>query len=191
MPYRFRMATRSRTVVAITAFALLALTGCQSDGPTVVPDPTPTVPPIFESDEEALAAAEEAYGKYLAVSDEITTDGGRGVEKLEPLVTPELMAEESETYSELLDLGIRVTGETDFEAKQLQQVIDIGDGSARVLLYGCTDVSSTRVINASGKDVTPERQNVLPVEVEVLFGGSPVVGRVSSTAKWTGDNFCE
>ena len=60
----------------------LVLAGCAPDVPAIQVPPTPTVTPLFASDEEALAAAEEAYAAYLAMSDEITSDGGERPERI-------------------------------------------------------------------------------------------------------------
>jgi hypothetical protein len=40
----------------------LVLAGCTQPDPMPTPPPTPSASPVFASDEEALAAAEEAYG---------------------------------------------------------------------------------------------------------------------------------
>ena len=60
--------------LAVLGAALLA--GCLPTDPPVTPPPTSDLEPVFASDEEALAAAEEAYGAYLAAADEILSSGG-------------------------------------------------------------------------------------------------------------------
>ena len=50
-------------VTAALAVVLL-LTGCSLASPEVAPTPTPSATPVFASEEEALAAAEEAYAAY-------------------------------------------------------------------------------------------------------------------------------
>ena len=185
------MSFRTRTAVAITAVALVALSGCAPEPPPIVPEPTSTTPPLFASDEEALAAAEEAYREYLRVSDAIATDGGRDVERLEGLVTEELLGEEIENYAVYLDRGISVSGVTIFDVYELQQLVDNGDGSGLITLYACTDISQTKVLNAEGEDVTPNRKLILPVEIEIIVSDTKPKMLVQSTSQWSGENFCE
>ncbi len=73
---RFVTVVRMRRPVVTLAVLLLVLTGCTPGDEVVVPDPEPTVEPMFATDEEALAAAEEAYGAYLAASDASLAGGG-------------------------------------------------------------------------------------------------------------------
>ena len=193
MPYLFRMATRSRTVVAITAFALLALTGCQPDGPTVEPDPTPTVPPIFESDEEALAAAEEAYGRYLAVSDQITADGGSEADRVEPFVHDSLRDEIVESFEVYQEQAIRTKGSLDFDSMTLQSLTFDDSGFATVRIYACLDFTNIQVLDSEDRNVTPDSANGR-VPFELAFttqGGTEDVPLLLEESEvWTGTDFC-
>ena len=67
----------------------LVLTGCTAPPPHTVAVSSPTATPVFASDEEALAAAVEAYEKYLAVSDQIAQEGGAGADSFADVVTDE------------------------------------------------------------------------------------------------------
>src|SRR5690606_919779 len=77
----------------------LVLAGCTQPDPMPTPPPTPSAAPVFASDEEALAAAEEAYGKYLETVDAILADGGSNAERLKPLVTSALFEHEREGFA--------------------------------------------------------------------------------------------
>ncbi len=86
-------------LAAVGALALV-LTGCVgSPAPTQSPTPTEAAP-IFASDEEALAAAVEAYE---ALSQQrrtkITDDGGAEPERIDPFVTDRLCATDACTRS--------------------------------------------------------------------------------------------
>ena len=107
MTYRVRM--RIGVCVGVGLF-VVALVGCApEDSP--VPPPTPDVKPLFASDEEALAAAEEAYAAYLAMSDEISHDGGVNPERIAPFVTSERLVTELDSFGRQRDLGIRSAGD--------------------------------------------------------------------------------
>ncbi|HEX6365881.1 MAG TPA: hypothetical protein VF000_07010, partial [Agromyces sp.] len=80
-------------VVAAASVALL-LGGCvgvpgATPTPTAAPSPSPSPEPIFASDEEALAAAVEAYERYLRVSQMIGEEGGANPRRILSVVTPE------------------------------------------------------------------------------------------------------
>ena len=90
-----------RTLAPVSALAIvisLMLGGCVPSAPAASPTPEPSSTPVFASEEEALAAAEEAYAAYLAVIDEIHADGGAGVERLEVVATPEVTNNEADGF---------------------------------------------------------------------------------------------
>ena len=71
--------------------ALLLLAGCGEPHPT----PTPTEAasePVFASEEEALAAAEEVFAKYVEATDLMGTSGGTDLSGFDGLVTTNQLA---------------------------------------------------------------------------------------------------
>ncbi len=83
-----------RSVVgALVLVGMLALTGCVDGDRLPTLPPTPTSTPIFASEEEALAAAEEAYAAYLEMSNLISSEGGVEPERIAPFVTADQLAE--------------------------------------------------------------------------------------------------
>ena len=54
-------------LAAVTVTVAVLLSGCVPQGPEVTPPPESSTAPIFASDEEALAAATEAYEAYQSV----------------------------------------------------------------------------------------------------------------------------
>lgn len=139
----------------------LTLGGCAT------PTPMPTVPPataepVFASDEEALAAAEEAYGAYMAAADAVINDGGAAPERIQPFVSEELFGQELGGYQILLENGWRGTGTSTFSLT-LQRFDD-----DEVVVYACDDVSATDVVDASGNSVIRAgRASIVPYEVEL------------------------
>jgi len=162
----------------------IALSGCVPGEPTEVPTPEPSSTPVFASEEEALAAAEEAYAAYLAVSDAISQDGGAEPERIEPYVTPEWLEVELEAYRDFSSSGVRQSGSTTFSNATLQSSSD-----REATIYACTDSSATRFVDSSGQDVTPDDRQVL-TSVQVTFRIQDGDLRLEGLAPWGDNSFC-
>lgn len=175
---------------ALVAVALLV--GCVPQDPVIAPVPEPSSSPVFASDEEALAAATEAYGRYLEVTDAITAKGDGDVKQLVDLVTPDQLARERAAIEDLAKSDKRAVGKSSFAIHGLQQFTDFGDGTATVMLYICVDVSSVRVLDSNGTDLTPrDRINFYPLEVEFRFESEASDHLlIARSETWPGTNFC-
>jgi hypothetical protein len=181
-----RIVVRGAGAVVALVAALLA-SGCAPSDPQPTPGPSPSATPLFESDEEALAAAEEAYAAYLRVSDQILMDGGTGSERLLEVATEEVLANEEEGYEKARAAGLRSTGGSTFNRLRLQKF-----DSHQLSVYLCKDVSTVDVVDANGVSVVPEdRPAQYPLSVTFLppFDGSHSLV-VSEVADWDGENFC-
>jgi hypothetical protein len=154
------------TPFIVASLVVASMTGCLPSDPAPVPTVEATLEPLFESDEEALAAAEELFIKYLAVSDLVAQEGGADPERLAEYVTQEWLDTEVEAFEKLAESGVRQVGTSRYSDATLQQAsIDV------VVMYVCTDSSGTRFVNGEGADVTPvDRQ--LNLRLEVTFAGS-------------------
>ena len=173
-----------RLVGAVAVLGMLALAGCGGGEPIPTLPPTPTSTPVFASEEEALAAAEEAYAAYQAMSDLIGSEGGVGPERIAPFVTAERLADEERGFTVLREAGLRTVGQATFEVVDLQLAEQIGE-DAQVVFYACVDIGGSRVINAQGSDVTPsDRANRLLLEVimETRNGQEPLL--LASDEQW-------
>lgn len=170
------------TVAALAG--ILLLSGCVPSDPLPTLPPTPTSTPVFASEEEALAAAEEAYAAYLEVSNEVGETGGTDPERIEPYVTPERMEAELRGAQALQSSGLRLVGASQFETIALQMVDAVGE-ETEVVFYACWDGSRSRVIDSSGADVTPsDRVNRLVLEIRTVTvnGELPLV--LASDDQW-------
>jgi len=171
--------------------AALAVGGCVDNepDPTQSPDPSPT--PLFESDEEALAAAEEAYGRYQAVSDAILMDGGSDPDRLLEVATDEKLAYEDVGYAEFRAGGLRSTGGSTFDRMTLQNRTDGDD--PYVSVYVCDDVTAVDILGPDGISVVaasrPDRFARTVELVPASNENDQLI--VSSIDEWTGENFCE
>jgi hypothetical protein len=179
-----------RTLVcAVTVAGMLLLSGCGGGDPIPTLPPTPTATPIFASEEEALAAAEEAYAAYLEMSNLIGKDGGVDPHRIEDLVTSDRLETELRGFETLNESGLRLVGSSTFEVVQLQRVDQVGE-DAEVVFYACWDGSGSRVFNEAGEDVTPlERVDRLVLEVTMVTTAGQLPLVLASDDAWP-DSSC-
>jgi len=157
--------------VALVLVGTLSASGCASEAPAADPTPTLSATPLFASDEEALAAAEEAYAAYLAVTDEIYAEGGAGSDRLASVAAGTLLEADSTGMADVAKLGYRSVGETKFDSFSLQSYSpNAADLKSIVVAYLCQDVSAVDVFDPSGSSVVsddrPDR-----TRLEVTFDG--------------------
>jgi hypothetical protein len=186
------MRTKSRSAaVTLVLVAALAATGCTPEAPRANEKPTPTSTPLFASDEEALAAAEEAYAAYLAASDAITAEGGASPERIDPFVASQLRQSARDSLSEFQEANLHTVGASTFDTVTLQQVRTDESGASEVSIYVCLDISAVRLIATSGADVTPgDRSDRLPLTVSFRSAGQTADLVLEESESWAGDNFC-
>lgn len=173
-----------RLVGAVAVLGMLTLSGCGGGDPLPTLPPTPSSTPVFASEEEALAAAEEAYSAYLEMSNLITSEGGVNPERIAPFVSEDRLPDELEGFQTYSDLNIHTTGNDVYEIVELQR-IDESDAGVEVVVYVCWDASAVRVLNADGADVTPpdrDVQDLLEVVLVTVDGGLPLV--LDSDTAW-------
>ena len=170
--------------MAVGVGVLLAVSGCVGSEPLPTLPATPTATPIFASEEEALAAAADAYAEYGATSDLIASEGGEDPERIEPFVTPERLPVEMKGFEALRDSGLRIVGSTTFEVLDLQRVDSYGE-DLEVVFYACLDLSASRAVDADGVDVTPaNREDRLMLEVLMRTVGGELPLLLESDEQW-------
>lgn len=184
-----------RTAPALLIAALLAgsLSGCFQSSPVVLPEPEPSVAPIFASEEEALAAAEEAYGRYLAVLDEIFADGGKEPERLLDVATEAALDSVMPSFLSYESKGKRSIGYTAFDTASIQSMDTTGQAEGDVVIMcACEDYSALDVVDSDGNStVAVERVTRWPVTVSfdhVRATADTLI--VSLVEPWTGADFC-
>ena len=172
---------RSPRLVAPAMLAALLLSGCVPSDPTPTPPPTPDATPVFESEEEALAAAEEAYGNYLAVATRIIHDGGADPDRLRPYVAQDIFERDRASFEQFASNGWHGTGDIVYSLT-LQQYDD-----RSVVVYACEDLSATDVLDSSGISVVPaDRRTTFSYEVAI----DAASGRIDSKEVWDGEGVC-
>lgn len=144
---------------------------------------------MFASDEEALAAAEEAYAWYLEVSNAVGEGGWNDTASLQEVLRGEALEDSLVSTADLQENGYRQVGESTFDSATLQQYSDIAPGMVSVTIYLCLDVSAVDVVDQQGESVVqPGRVDRQPLEIELndLDG----VLKVNRSEAWSGESFC-
>ncbi|QEO10473.1 hypothetical protein [Protaetiibacter larvae] len=178
------MSRRILRAVPVVLIATLTLTGCLPGDPPVTPPATPSAEPVFASDEEALAAAEEAYGKYLAVVDAVFADGGANPERLLEVASESVYEIDRLGFEEMAQQHLRGTGAATFVLKL--QSFESVDGE--VVAYSCDDISATDILDADGRSIVAgSRPTRIPYEVR--FDGDPLT--VVERTLWQGQGVCD
>lgn len=174
---------RTIPLLPVLALVVVALAGCVPGTPAITPPPETTVAPVFASDEEALAAAEEAYRQYITTVDAILADGGADPERLADLVSPELYARELDGFMSYKANGWRGVGSRTFIL--LFQSRD----DQRLVAYSCDDISATDVLDLSDSSVVvPGRQDRYAFEVTFQLNDKLFV--VAGKELWDGGGVC-
>ena len=190
------MRTVKRDLLVLGTLLLLgalSLTGCAPEpAPRASETTAPTDAPVFASDEQALAAATEAYAAYLVIIDTLLADGGRDTSGLADVTSEKALKAETDSASLYLDRGYRSVGSTSFDSMQLQSIEDDGRGRTVVSAYLCSDVTGVDVVDSAGASVVADdRLDRFPLQV--TFQNSKVASKdllISSSASWTGKNYC-
>ncbi|MBX3116695.1 MAG: hypothetical protein KF808_05040 [Cryobacterium sp.] len=139
-------------LVSAAAVAVL-LVGCVPKTEVVSPVPQPSVTPPFASDEEALAAAIEAYARYLKVTDEILQGGGKDPSLASTVMTGELLDANLESFNDFIEKGWHTEGFASFDQPRLQQYDQYSTGASVVTIYVCHDISDVTLDDGSGAPV--------------------------------------
>jgi hypothetical protein len=186
-----RNLSRAGTLTLVAGLAL-ALAGCVPQPYPIVPTSQPTVAPVFKSDAAALAAAKKAYEGYLAASDAIGNDGGKDANRIAPWVTKDRLPKELKVFAGFANTGRHLAGNSSYSKFTLQQLDQLKSGKVTLAAYVCDDVSHSRVVDATGTDVTrSDRQDVVAVQVNFknTKAGSPTL-LIEGSKPWSGTDFC-
>jgi len=151
---------------AVALAIAVVLGGCVPEEASPSPTATPSVAmPVLASEAEALAAAEEAYTAYLAMSDLIAQEGGRDPERIAAYVTDEQLSIDLDGYSKLLESGVVQVGTTRLVETELQQM-DLRRSSGTIAIYACVDLSETQLLRPDGSElVTLRTSDLVPLVV--------------------------
>ena len=176
-----------RVLGAVAVLGMFALSGCGGGTPLPTLPPTPSSTPVFASEEEALAAAEDAYAAYLAMSNLISSEGGLGPERIEPFAVRDFLDSALQGFETLRENQWRTTGQSVLKNATLQYAdLEVAAGEDVVAAYACVDYTGLDVLDAEGTSVvSPDRPNFQAFEVFFDLIDGQLVG--SSFEPWTSD----
>ena len=176
-------------MVAIATVALLS--GCVPQEPVITPEPEPSSTPVFASDEEALAAATDAYAKYLEVYNAVAQDGGNSPDRLGSVVTSEWLQRESDSFEKFAQSGQRQVGDATFDNAQFQMRSSDEAGHEEVKIYVCWDLTGISFVDTSGHAVQSANNPRVPLELLLESGPTkPLPLLVAEIAPWSGTGVC-
>lgn len=184
MFYRVQMRLVRRVIVASALAATTVLAGCTSEPAEPVASPTPSETPLFASDEEALAAAEEAYTAYLEVSDALLADPSLDLDALQAVAVGDAVVTTQAGIEELRAAGLRAIGRRAISSLEMQSRTD-----ADVIVHACEDASGVDVRNAENVSVvSPDRNPLTPFEVALSLETGAL--RVATREFWDVPGIC-
>ena len=189
IPTRRRTVRRGAVAAAAATGLALVLAGCVG-APAATPTPSPagTPAPIFASDEEALAAATEAYEAYSSTINAIARDGNQEAERIRAVVTEEYAPDVESLFSDLATRGLSIRGDSHVDSIRLVEFATVDD-AAEVTILLCSDVTESRIVDAAGNDVTPAtRPNRSALQAVLVSSlNDPAALLVDKEDPWSGD----
>lgn len=181
--YRGRMIARLASS-ALAAAALCAIvSGCSAPAEPVEPTP------VFTSEKQAFAAAEETYRAYVDALNAVDLSDPETFEDVFAWTTGEANAGARETFSQMHADGWTVSGSTIPTEIELSQV-DLS--AATVELSVCTNIASVDVVDSDGQSVVePDRGDTQSMTVALTASSTATGLAVSSLTGRTGEPTCD
>lgn len=128
---------------------------------------TPAADPIFPSDDAALAAADAAFQRFIAVTNTIEADGGDGTDALAGVVSGDLLTQMTSAYEQMRSAGVHSVGATTVDGATFAGRTMDGD-TETVTIDACVDTSATTMVDATGAEQnSPDSRTRTPFEIEV------------------------
>lgn len=167
----------ARLAAAAVALVLVigGATACQPD-----PEPTPSGP-VFATEDEAFAAAEETYRAYVDALNQVDLSDPETFEAVYAWTTGDANANERETLSQMHADGWAVSGETAMTLF-VPGSVELG-GPVALTATICSDVSDVDVLDASGQSVvSTSRPDVYALQVDFVESESTSTGLAISAS---------
>lgn len=159
--------------VRATSGMLLALALLTACAPEPAPTPTPTG---FASEEEAFAAAEETYRGYIEALN-ASRDHLENSPSPDTFLTGAALTQSLQVSEQLRESGLRISGPA-----RILTLDPLEWDSSYATITTCMSYEEARVVDETGKDVTPpDRMDVASLEVQVIYAQpQPLIVRSST-----------
>lgn len=151
------------------ALSLFALTACTNPEPTP-PPASSTATHVFANEEKALAAVTELTESFISTVNAIGADGGRDAERLQTVLTSELLEEELAGFTAMAENGWHTVGTAAIRRVELFQWWEAPDAVDVVAIARiCIDYSNLDVVNDSGVSVvSADRDQLRATQMQVI-----------------------
>ncbi|MBH0115767.1 hypothetical protein I6E52_02780 [Salinibacterium sp. NG253] len=172
--------------LSIGALLLASLSGCVPSDATTPPAPTSTFVAPYATDEEALAAAEEAYAEYTRVVGEILQDGGANPTRLESVAVGAFLDASVDGLEEFAAKGGQASGDVRNNAFELQRYSPRGSTAEVITVYLCSNVSGLDLTDQDGNSlVSDDRPDESTMQVTFDFSVERQLLLVSDVEVWS------
>lgn len=153
--------------LSIGALLLASLSGCVPSAEPTVPEPTSTFVAPYATDEEALAAAEAAYAKYLVVVNAALRTGVIDQSAFEAVAVGSELTDAVDVYSRIAAEGKRSTADITFDSVALQRYSHDSSRREVVSIYACENLSQAFLVDDNGDRVRDD--DIPPKTMQVTF----------------------
>lgn len=179
-----RRSSRAGLAIAL----VVSLAACVETTRLPAAEPSPSVAPLFASDEEALAAATEAYEAFLAALDVLLQAPRPVDDELDRVADGQALDSARESVLEFHTDGLRLSSPRVLARSELQQVIaDVS--KTTVVGYFCEDITGVQLLDSEGNSLTDDdRPGYTVFEATVVFGQGH--GLVSERLFWSIETEC-
>lgn len=144
--------------------------------------PTPEPSPVFSSEAEAFAAAEETYRAYVDALNQVDLSDPETFEAVYAWTTGDANAGARESFSKMHADGLSVSGESRFE-NFVGEDFSPTSGASVVTAAVCLVVEDVLVTDSSGVSVVPaERRDRQPAKLAFAEGQSSTGLLISDSA---------
>ncbi|WP_328706954.1 hypothetical protein [Clavibacter zhangzhiyongii] len=142
--------------------ASTVITGCSATPPTV-PAPTPAPSPSLTQEQQDTLAFERLYAGYVSLSFDSETEGD-----LQSFLTGDALDSDTADLRRSRQAGQRIVGKDTYSGFQVTDRGTDPKGTNYMTAQACLDVSGTRVLDASGQDATPARDDRLSLQMKAI-----------------------
>jgi hypothetical protein len=156
---RGRRSAATAALVVVVVSSVIA--GCSATGSAPSPAPSPSLTQEQQDDE----AFQDVFTRYVDID-----LGTETPDTLRPLLTGSALQGELDSLQYSADHGQRVVGKTTSRGFKVTDRGTDPHGANYMTGQACLDLSGTRMLDASGRDVTPVRDNLLPLQMKALKG---------------------
>jgi hypothetical protein len=157
-----RSAATAALVVVVVSFVIA---GCSATGSAPSPAPSPSLTQEQQDDE----AFEGLLAGFLALPFQ-----GESVDDLRPFLTGDALSDEQREIEQYRSAQESVDGEDTYYGFR---VTDRGAGY--MVAQVCLDISGTRVLDADGRDVTPQRNPAVSLQLKAVENDGEGSWRIS------------